>query len=85
MPGPAPRRGRGTTAHRGQGDNLNLNTAFLTRNAAVFTDRQTNRECFGCTPEQLAESRRKGTYHRHIGTRSALASTGTVPGTTAGP
>jgi hypothetical protein len=32
-----------------QGDN----SAFLTRNAAVFTERQANRERFGCTPAQL--------------------------------
>ena len=35
----------------GQGDN----TEFLSRNAATFAERQANRWCFGCTPEQLAE------------------------------
>jgi hypothetical protein len=33
-----------------QGDN----SAFLTRNAAAFTERLANRACLGCTPEQLA-------------------------------
>jgi hypothetical protein len=48
------RRTRAGHAPRYYGPRQGDNSAFLTRNAAVFTERQANRECFGCTPEQLA-------------------------------
>ena len=50
----AARWARAGPAPRYYGPRQGDNSAFLTRNAAVFTERQANRECFGCTPEQLA-------------------------------
>ena len=49
------RRAREGPAPRYHGSRSGDNTEYLSRNAATFAERQANRWCFGCTPEQLAE------------------------------
>jgi len=49
------RRARDGPAPRFYGPRNGDNTEFLSRNAATFAERQANRWCFGCTPEQLAK------------------------------